>query len=329
MKNKLIGWRQKKNHKVFYFLWIPIFKKSSIQKVMNQKIESLENQIHELQEAVISLMDVGHMPKATGFSRTLQLLTVEIMQEIDRVCKLHGLQYWLGYGSAIGALRHDGIIPWDDDLDLCMLHDDWVKFNEVAKTDMKPEYKNFVLPGDIGRVCLSEFAPSNDDELIGWRHWDKQSKLLFGVDIFPVHWLRDDISRDDAIAKMQQIRDEKAAKVFSAPRDIALQERFQRETDEAQQALIGKPQSRRLFASMHCLYDIMLIWHSEDIFPLRPVSFEHVTSYVANHAEVICWQQYGDFYKPKITHMHLSLKQLDRQEMLKLIQHGKRLGVMK
>ena len=326
MNRKFIGWRQQKTCKVFDFFWIPVFRKK---QGLRKLCETLQRQVHQLQDALASIMDARHMPKATGFSRIIQLLNVEILQEIDRVCQLHGLKYWLAFGSTIGALRHDGIIPWDDDLDLCMIYDDWLKFNEVAKTDMKPEYKNFILPGDIGRVCLSEFSPSNEEELLAFRFWDKQPKLFFGVDIFPVHWLKDGISRVDAAAKLKQIRNEKANKVFSVPRSVSLHERIQQETDEAQKELIGNPQSQLLFASMHCVHDRVYIWHREDIFPLRPISFEHVTAYVPNHAEVICWQDYGDFYNPKITHMHLSLKQLERQEILKLIQHGKRLAIMK
>ncbi len=92
--------------------------------------------------------------------------------------------------------------------------------------------------------------------------------------------------------------------------------------------LVGKPQSERVFASMHCLHQHMHIWFKEDIFPLRRVKFEHVTACVPNRVELICWQDYGDFYKAKITHMHLNIEQIDRQEILKLLQHGKRLGIM-
>lgn len=328
MKKKFIGWQATQNGKTFYLFWIPVFKKHPLSKALQHHCEHLERQIHQLQDALSSMMDVANIPKATGFSRVLQLLNVEIMQEIDRICQLHGLQYWLGEGSAIGAVRHGGIIPWDDDLDVCMLYDDWVKFIEVARTDMKPEYKNYVLPGNIGRVCLSEFAPANDDELMGWVHWDRQPKLLFGVDIFPIHWLRDDISKDDAATEMRQIRDAKEHKMSTIPRSVTLYERMQQETDEAQKALIGRPQSERVFASMHGLHKHMHIWFKEDIFPLRRVKFEHVTACVPNRVELICWQDYGDFYKAKITHVHLNIEQIDRQEILKLLQHGKRLGIM-
>ena len=52
--------------------------------------------------------------------RKLQLLELRILKEIDRVCRELGITYFLDSGSVLGALRHGGFIPWDDDIDLGM-----------------------------------------------------------------------------------------------------------------------------------------------------------------------------------------------------------------
>mgnify|MGYP000811964522 CR=1 FL=1 len=53
----------------------------------------------------------------------VKLIELEIMDEIDRVCNEHGVQYFLGYGTLLGAVRHGGFIPWDDDMDIvCLLY---------------------------------------------------------------------------------------------------------------------------------------------------------------------------------------------------------------
>lgn len=292
------------------------------------KKQSLEALVKSLQTSIGATIDMAKLPKARGFVRTLQLLNLEIVEEVDRICRKHGLRYWLSFGSALGAVRHGGYIPWDDDIDLCMMHDDWLRFNELAKTEMDPKFGNIILPGDIGRMCLKEFMPTNDDELMGFLRWIKQEKLFFGVDIFPVHWLSDEITTEDAAAKLMKIRAEKVAKRRSGSGTVAAYERVQQETDRAQQELIGEENSRRVFASMHSLHPVPRIWESSDIFPLREVTFEDRKLFIPNNAELLLWMQFGNFWEPVISHTHLSINQINREEMLKLLTHAKRLGVM-
>ncbi len=72
--------------------------------------------------------------------RELQQYMLGILEEIDRICKKHDIQYFFGYGSCLGAVRHKGFIPWDDDIDLHMKMEDYFKFLEVCKTEIGDEY---------------------------------------------------------------------------------------------------------------------------------------------------------------------------------------------
>lgn len=64
--------------------------------------------------------------------RRLQLAELEILKDIDRVCREYDIAYWLDSGTVLGARRHGGFIPWDDDIDLGMPRDDYERFLDVA-----------------------------------------------------------------------------------------------------------------------------------------------------------------------------------------------------
>ena len=68
--------------------------------------------------------------------RQLQLRMLDILLEIDRICKKHNIQYWLSSGTQIGALRHNGFIPWDDDLDIEMMRKDYLKLMKVLPDEL-------------------------------------------------------------------------------------------------------------------------------------------------------------------------------------------------
>lgn len=71
--------------------------------------------------------------------RRIQLIELEMLVEFDRICRKHGLKYVLGWGTLLGAVRHGGFIPWDDDVDVFMLYEDYVRFIELAEKELDKE----------------------------------------------------------------------------------------------------------------------------------------------------------------------------------------------
>lgn len=68
--------------------------------------------------------------------RHLQLVLTDMMKEIDALCRRHGIRYFLNGGSAIGAIRHKGFIPWDDDIDIMMHDEDYERFIRICRKEL-------------------------------------------------------------------------------------------------------------------------------------------------------------------------------------------------
>lgn len=72
--------------------------------------------------------------------KKVQLSEYEILYEIDRICKLKNINYSLAYGTLLGAVRHNGFIPWDDDLDIVMERTDYERFVKCCKSDLSEQF---------------------------------------------------------------------------------------------------------------------------------------------------------------------------------------------
>ena len=72
--------------------------------------------------------------------REYQNMILEIFWDVVKVCKDNGITYFLTDGSCLGAIRHEGIIPWDDDIDMGIFSDDYDKFYEALNTSLGSKY---------------------------------------------------------------------------------------------------------------------------------------------------------------------------------------------
>ncbi len=85
--------------------------------------------------------------------RQHQLRMLAMLKYVDGICRKHGIKYWLSSGTLIGAVRHGGFIPWDDDLDIEMLRDDYKKLRKI----LYKEKSSYVL--QTHKTDSNYFAP--------------------------------------------------------------------------------------------------------------------------------------------------------------------------
>lgn len=116
---------------------------------------------------------------------------LEVLQEIDRICSKYDIPWFADCGTLLGAVRHGGFIPWDDDVDICMTRDNYQKFLAVAEKEITGDYSlvNFYKDEDFNEFLtrLVNTRRINFDKT----HLQKFHEFPFsaGVDIFPLDYL--------------------------------------------------------------------------------------------------------------------------------------------
>lgn len=127
--------------------------------------------------------------------------TIGVLEVIDRICTKHGLQYFAEYGTLLGAVRCGGFIPWDDDFDISMKRDDYLKFLKIARDEL-PEnyvllsvYNNHEYDNFLSRVVNRNFI-SVEKEFLEANH---NFPFAVGVDIFPLDYFEYDENENELI----------------------------------------------------------------------------------------------------------------------------------
>lgn len=131
----------------------------------------------------------------------LKEIQLGILEYLDRFCKKNGIKYYLFYGSLLGAVRHQGYIPWDDDIDVAMFREDYERFFLEFNREENKQYKAISEETDpryylaMGKVI--DLRTVLIEEVRGGE------KLGVYVDIFPIDYLPNDIvTRNKVIKKL-------------------------------------------------------------------------------------------------------------------------------
>ncbi|MDO4276684.1 MAG: LicD family protein [Eubacteriales bacterium] len=117
--------------------------------------------------------------------RDLQLVELEILKEFLRICNKYHLRYYALGGTLLGAVRHKGFIPWDDDVDVGMPRTDFIRFEEIVQKELPefmhyysyktvPDYPYYVPRMTDGRVKVVDDSAAVSSEKEAW------------IDIFPL-----------------------------------------------------------------------------------------------------------------------------------------------
>lgn len=150
-----------------------------------------------------------------GMIKRSWAMQLEVLQKINEICEKYNFRWFADCGTLLGAVRHRGFIPWDDDLDICMFRDDYIKFNEIVEKELPAEYKILNLDTEVKydsfltRIVASDSINIGNDYLMSHHGFP----YIAGVDIFPLDYLYSDEG-------VEEIRRKKAMRIWDLTQNI-------------------------------------------------------------------------------------------------------------
>lgn len=115
---------------------------------------------------------------------------IEVLNEVDRICRQHDIQYFADWGTLLGTIRHKGFVPWDDDMDITMKREDYTRFCQIVRQEQgeleiinfhtDPEWKDMLSRVINGRNV--NYTQEHLDKYHGFPY-------VAGLDIFPLDYV--------------------------------------------------------------------------------------------------------------------------------------------
>ena len=131
----------------------------------------------------------GYEPEVLEKLHRIQL---EILEDFTKVCEKYNFTYFGVYGTAIGAVRHQGFIPWDDDIDVGMLRSDYDKFFDVFEKELGEKYSLLTPEVDERYACTVTHIQRKGTKFISEASQDLKCEQCIFMDIFPFDYVAND-----------------------------------------------------------------------------------------------------------------------------------------
>ena len=248
-----------------------------------------------------------------------QLIMLRLLTVVDEICQKNDIRYWLDSGTLLGAVRHGGFIPWDDDLDICMPRKDYYKFLELANKELPSDIFLQTKKTDPTFPSFYTKLRDNNSTIIERFEGGRDIKFHQGIfiDIFPVDFVDD---TDEFISYKRLLnKDYKHKQATNTIKKVKAY--LKKYYAEVKVKIIGK---ESLINSINKKYinsdgeyvikgvelDYESIIEKNKVFPLKKTKFCNIDFFAPNDTHTYLKNMYGDYMKlpeesDKISHAEL------------------------
>lgn len=254
---------------------------------LHNDVERLKCENDYLKTLFKMTVDITKAPKARGTLRLLQLGDLAFLKIFDRICNKHNLSYWLDSGTLLGAVRHGGFIPWDDDIDVAMLRKDYNKAIDIFRCELpQDKYEINEGRGFYNKVVRIIYKDSP-----------------FQIDIWPFDEYKGKITtkeeKDELCRKIIKCNSDfwkkyDKDKVFEGKIPFP-----RKELEEMTYKLIQKDavegKELTLFRGCETLFDAVPIFEYKSVFPLKKILFEDYEFNAPFDYDTYLTTWYGDY----------------------------------
>lgn len=243
-------------------------------------LQKYDERINTLNYFLNHYCDISTFPKAKGDLGMIQKGDALLLAITDVVCKKHKLDYWLNAGTCLGAVRHKGFIPWDDDTDICMMRDTYEKALPILKMEL----------GKYGINAIEEENEPIGRIGIGYRH---QETGLW-IDLLPAEYTTIDPT-DEKQLEDYSVRCVKYQRKWFKKKEIYDREKMFKFRERYIPEICDKSKARSI---IYCPeYGLKpRVWALDTILPVRPVRFNEFEVYGPNNTHDYLIQFYGKNY---------------------------------
>lgn len=143
-----------------------------------------------------------------GLMKRCWAAQLEALNDIAAVCEKYQIRWYADFGTLLGAVRHGGFVPWDDDIDICMFREDYIKFISVAEDELREIWKGYCVHNYHNGNYWEVLSHVADEEPVSFDH-ERAKKFHdypfeVGVDIFPLDYLCRDSEEEEMRATICQ-----------------------------------------------------------------------------------------------------------------------------
>lgn len=274
----------------------------------DDEVRMLKRKIETLEVLIKSMVDIRKIPRAVGGLRLTQLANVALLKMLTDAMTRNGLDYWLESGTLLGAVRHKGFIPWDDDIDISVTREDYLKIEKMVEKEF-PESAGFkairsncirfqlmgtpcqidIFPYDIYNVSATDQEQSEREIWNAW--WPLHEKIK-------LDWER--LNTDGRILSGMSFEE-----IDTASADLVKSHSGDR---------------RLLLAGFEMYGDTDFFTPYESVFPFSEIEFEGIKFKAPHDCDNLLVQQFGDYMQyPREFRIHDDIRnRLSEQAIVKM-----------